>query len=167
MKNTCCFTGHRPAGLPFKYNEQDPRCIDLKNRLRFSITRLITENEVTNFITGMAMGVDIFAAEEVLALKKRFPNIRLICAIPCQNQTDGWSTGWRKRYEAVLNSADESVVLSAEYTAACMHVRNRYMVDNSKYIIAVWNGKGSGTSSTIKYAEKKERKIITINSEEL
>ena len=75
MKNTCCFTGHRPGGLPFEYNEQDPRCIALKNRLRFSITRLITEMGVDKFITGMAMGVDIFAADEVLALKRKFPNI--------------------------------------------------------------------------------------------
>lgn len=167
MKNTCCFTGHRPGGLPFKYNEQDPRCIALKNRLRFSITRLITEMGVDTFITGMAMGVDIFAAEEVLALKKTFKNVKLICAIPCECQADSWNALWKGRYDDILSAADESVVLSEEYTKACMHIRNRYMVDNSNYIIAVWNGKGSGTSSTIKYAEKKNREIIIINPEEL
>ncbi len=167
MEKTCCFTGHRPSGLPFKYNEKDPRCIELKNRIRFNITRLITENGVTNFITGMAMGIDIFAAEEVLKLKNMFPNIKLICAIPCPNQTDGWNSYWCQRYDDILSKASESIVLSQEYSKACMHIRNRYMVDNSNYIIAVWNGKNGGTSSTLKYAEKKNRKITIINPEEL
>ena len=167
MKNTCCFTGHRPGGLPFKYNEQDPRCIALKNRLRFSITRLITEMGVDKFITGMAMGVDIFAAEEVLALKRKFPNIKLFCAIPCESQADSWSEFWKKRYHAILDSADGSVVLSPEYTKACMHIRNHYMVDNSNYIIAVWDGKSGGTASTIAYANKKNREILIIDPEEL
>ena len=30
---SCCFTGHRPAKLPWKYRETDPRCIALKKRI--------------------------------------------------------------------------------------------------------------------------------------
>ena len=31
---TCCFTGHRPDNLPWGSDESDPRCADLKARLR-------------------------------------------------------------------------------------------------------------------------------------
>lgn len=27
---TCAFTGHRPQNLPFGFNEEDERCVDLK-----------------------------------------------------------------------------------------------------------------------------------------
>ena len=30
---SCCFTGHRPGKLPWRYNEKDPRCLSLKRRI--------------------------------------------------------------------------------------------------------------------------------------
>lgn len=54
----CCFTGHRPQNLPFRFNEQDVRCISLKQMLRREIERQITDCGVTHFISGMAIGVD-------------------------------------------------------------------------------------------------------------
>ena len=34
---TCCFTGHRPAKLPWRYDEGDPRCLLLKDKLRDAV----------------------------------------------------------------------------------------------------------------------------------
>lgn len=66
----CCFTGHRPQKLPFGFNEEDERCVLLKDRLKGAIEMLITEHNITHFISGMALGVDIYSAEIVLSLKK-------------------------------------------------------------------------------------------------
>lgn len=74
-KQSCCFTGHRPQSLPFRFNENDERCIDLKRRLKDAIIDMITQNGVTHFISGMAIGVDMYAAEIVLELKETYPNI--------------------------------------------------------------------------------------------
>ena len=30
---SCCFTGHRPGKLPWRYDEEDPRCAALKKRI--------------------------------------------------------------------------------------------------------------------------------------
>ena len=60
MEKKCCFTGHRPKSLPFGYNEEEPSCKKLKELLSENIERQITENGVTHFISGMAMGVDIY-----------------------------------------------------------------------------------------------------------
>lgn len=73
-KQSCCFTGHRPQSLPFRFNENDERCIDLKRRLKDAIIEMITQNGVTHFISGMAIGVDMYAAEIVLELKETYPN---------------------------------------------------------------------------------------------
>ena len=44
-----------------------------------------------------------------------------------------------------------------------MQDRNKYMVDNSDYVIAVWNGTGSGTGSAVKYALSKDKFVICID----
>ncbi len=152
-KHSCCFTGHRPQSLPFRFNENDERCIDLKRRLKDAITEMITQNEVTHFISGMAIGVDMYAAEIVLELKETYPNISLKAAIPCENQSAKWSEQLRNRYNDILEKCDIRTVLQHNYTADCIHNRNKYMIDNSDWVIAVWNGKPSGTGKTVKYAE--------------
>lgn len=40
-----------------------------------------------------------------------------------------------------------------------MNERNRYMVEKSEIVIALWNGKPSGTYNTIKYAQSLNKKI--------
>ncbi len=37
--------------------------------------------------------------------------------------------------------------------------RNKYMVNNSDYVLAVWNGSSGGTYNCIKYAKKQNKKI--------
>ena len=74
----CAFTGHRPQSLPFGFNETDERCIALKQTLRAEIIRLIEHEGVTHFISGMALGVDMYAAEIVLGLKSRLSKALLL-----------------------------------------------------------------------------------------
>ena len=55
---TCAFTGHRPKGLG--YPESDGRCDALKRLLRLTVRRLIQEQGVTHFISGMAQSLKSF-----------------------------------------------------------------------------------------------------------
>ena len=54
-------------------------------------------------------------------------------------------------------------VTSDDYRDGCMMKRNRFLVDTSQYILAVYDGQRGGTMSTINYAKKKKRTIIIIN----
>ena len=40
---SCCFTGHRPAKLPWGTDEGDERCLRLKARLREVIARAVED----------------------------------------------------------------------------------------------------------------------------
>lgn len=164
---SCCFTGHRPTKLPWGYDEENAACAKLKDELSLWITKLI-EFGVNRFYTGMAMGTDIWAAEIVLAMKKKYPNknINLITVIPYEGQTNNWSDDWKKRYADILNQADEKVLLQKHYTRGCLHARNRYMVDNSSFIIAVFNGEEGGTKYTIDYARKQGLRIKILDPRE-
>ena len=161
----CCFTGHRPQSLPFRFDEQDRRCRKLKRVLRKEIERQIREEGVTHFISGMAIGVDMYAAEIVLDVKKKYPHITLESAIPCENQAAKWTIPLRERYYNIAAQCDKESMLQHHYTPDCMHKRNRYMVDNAHTVIAVWNGRPSGTGTTVRYAADLGKTIVIIDPE--
>lgn len=62
----CAFTGHRPTRFTFKHDEAHPDCIELKKVLSKQIDFLY-HHGVTDFYTGCALGVDMWAGEAVLS----------------------------------------------------------------------------------------------------
>lgn len=60
-----------------------------KDWLKNQITAAI-EAGYTTFITGMGMGVDIWAAETVLQLRKDNPSLHLIAVEPCPGFAGKW-----------------------------------------------------------------------------
>lgn len=163
----CAFTGHRPQSLPFGFNETDERCIALKQTLRAEIIKLIEDEGVTHFISGMAIGVDMYAAEIVIGLKSSYDSIILESAIPCETQAAKWTEEQRNRYFEIAEKCDKETLIQQHYTADCMHKRNRYMVDQADVIIAVWDGRPSGTGKTVQYAQRQGKPIRVINPKTL
>lgn len=160
---TCCFTGNRPQKLPWGFDENDPRCEALKKVLKDTILSAISQG-YTHFISGFANGVDMMAAEILIALKNQQPDLGIFLegAIPCPSQSNSWNEQSKDRYQTLKSQADKITEVSPLYTPYCMAKRNQYMVDSSSLLIAVWGGQSGGTQSTIKYAEKKGARIITI-----
>ena len=161
-ENTCCITGHRPEKLAFGYDESHPDCIALKENLSDCVRRLI-EWGYTTFISGMAQGSDIFFAEAVLSARQAHKAIRLLAAVPYKGQERRWAPAYKRRYRSILRRADEVVVLSPHYQQGCFMHRNRFMVDNSSLLIAVYTGQGGGTGNTISYAASKDLSILWFN----
>ena len=120
---TCAFTGHRPQSLPFGFNETDERCFALKARIRDEVRKLIEEEGVTHFISGMALGVDMYSAEIVLDLKKEYPQITLECAIPCENQSEKWREADRDRYFGLVEKCDKEN-RTGRYAGRLIQVQN-------------------------------------------
>lgn len=165
---TCCFTGHRPDKLPWGADEGDPRCLDLKRRLGEELERAYEEG-FRHFICGMARGADLYFAQEVLALRARHPEVTLEGARPCESQADGWPEGEQRRYQEILDQCDYETLVQHRYDRGCMMRRNRYMVDHSARIIAVYNGvPQGGTAQTLLYAMRQglETHILPLEREE-
>lgn len=162
-ENTCAFSGHRPKSFPWRYDEAAPGCMLLKEVLTEQIAAL-TDKGVTGFISGMAPGVDLWAAQIVLDLRENNPALKLCCALPCEGQEKKWPARTQEQYHSILRQANEVVYVSKAYTSDCMLNRNRYMVDHSSILLAVYNGAyRSGTGMTIRYAKEKQHKIILID----
>lgn len=142
----CCFTGHRPE----KLNRSEA---EIKKDLEVAILQAINDGFVT-FITGMARGVDIWAGEIVLQLRKQNPNLHLIAASPYEGFESRWSADWQRRYKDILDQADLVRFVCKGYSKACFQIRNEWMVNRSTRVIAVYNGEAGGTRNTIEYAER-------------
>ena len=165
-EKTCCFTGHRPDKLPWGEDERDPRCARLKRRVVQEVEDAYAAG-IRHFISGMARGCDLYCAEAVLALREAEGDIILECARPCEAQADNWPEAERARYRSILDRCDYETLVQHSYDRFCMLRRNRYMVDRSCRLIAVYNGvpKG-GTFQTLTYAMKKGLDIHILGLED-
>ena len=162
---TACFTGYRVQKLPWRNNESDKRCIEMKRVLRAEIIKAV-ERGYKTFLCGMALGFDIICAETVISLKQEYNDIKLIAAIPCRDQDRLWSENSRTRYRGLLEQADGIRCKFETYTyAECMRERNKYMVDNSSLLIALYSGLPGGTKFTVDYARKSGSEILIIDPE--
>ena len=162
-KIVCAFTGHRPKSFPWKYDEKARDCVQLKEVLAVQIKQL-AEQGVTTWLTGMAQGVDLWAAGIVLDLKEKNPALRLHCILPCEGQEVKWPVAEQERYRSILRQADEAICVNQEYHDGCMLERNRWLVEHSSVLLAVYNGTyRSGTGMTIRYAKQLGREVIVID----
>ena len=153
--NTCCFTGHRD--------------LDEKNML-LATCSVITEGEklykkgITNFICGGALGFDMAAAQGILKLKAEHPDILLTIAQPCIDYNIGWKEKDKQTYAEIFDRSDEIIIVSpCRYFNGCMQVRDKYLVDNSSYLIAWYDGRNEGgTLYTLNCARKCGLEVINV-----
>lgn len=148
----CCFTGHRPERLGMPE-------IEVISGLKKEIRQAIADGFQT-FISGMARGVDLWAAEIVLALRDEGAAIRLICASPYKGFESRWSWEWRERYRKVMEQADLVRFICPGYSRDCFQRRNEWMVDHSARVIAVYNGGPGGTRNTVEYAKGRGVRVV-------
>ncbi|MCI9045589.1 MAG: DUF1273 domain-containing protein [Peptococcaceae bacterium] len=160
---TCAFTGHRPQNLPWQFNENDKNCLKLKQILNQQISQL-AEKGFTDFLSGMALGSDTWAAEAVLNLRKKNPALKLHCILPCKTQAEKWPVSEQERYQKILAQADSIFFTSRNYHPNCMLERNRFMVEKAHLLLAVYNGQPhSGTAAAVRHAQRLGCDIIIIN----
>ena len=148
---TACFTGHRPEKLKSPKEE-------IVEKLTDSINLAILKG-VNAFITGLAEGVDLWAGKIILEKKNNGEIIKLIAAMPFRNYS-----AQSPEFQEIMEGADEIVVVSdgdpdPEDDKSYIE-RDRWMVDNSDYIISVYEGQSGGTRNTIEYAIEKNKEVI-------
>lgn len=165
---TAAFTGPRPHRFPFGENEAAQECLALKAVLQREIEALCDAG-ITRFLTGAAAGVDMWCGEIVLELIAQGRAIELIAIVPFRNQEEKFSKKNKVRYAAILAKCSEVLVLSEHYYEGSYKVRNHYMIEHAKYLLAVQDHSrrpNSGTRQTISLAMKNGNTIIYASANE-
>ena len=161
-ETTCCFTGHRPNKLPWREDENDPRCLALKAAIRREVEKAY-DRGYRHFICGMAQGCDFYFCEAAQALRDSRPGVTVEAAVPCETQAKRWKEKDRQRYEQLIGLCDFETMVQRQYDRNCMLRRNRYMVDRSSLVIAAFDGSMGGTMYTVTYAMRHDAQVVIID----
>ena len=149
------FTGHREV-------EKYP---DFSARKLYEATETCIKRGATDFYCGMARGFDLLAGECVLALKKLYPEIRLIAYIPYEKQYEKMTDEEIARYMHLRDCADvkKSKVFFDSYVRWCMTYRDDRLVEAADALIAFLRKEKGGTAYTVKkFLKKKGDEIVYI-----
>ena len=165
---TFCVTGNRPQKFPFDYFSGASIQMTAYFACLKRVARECLAKGYDTFITGMARGVDLDFAIEIIKLKntyRQYAGVKIIAAVPHRSQAERYDRASKKKYDFVMENAERAIVFSEEYTPDCFFVRNRFMVDESDLVVAFWNEKNEGgTAYTVNYARKqgKETNVISL-----
>lgn len=129
------------------------------------LEKVIEESIQTGYLyfgAGGALGFDTLAANTVIKLRTKYPDIKLILVLPCKTQTRGWKQSDIEEYERIFKAADKVVYTSENYFSGCMHKRNRHLVNNSSLCICYLTEDNGGTFYTVNYAKQNGLSIVNI-----
>ena len=143
-----CISGHRPEKLP------TGAPLRMLQSLLFREIESAMEEGADTFYTGMARGVDLWAADMILHFRRQYPAVRLICVLPYADRLLPENGAERFHVRAVMQAADRVIPLSEHYYRGCYRDRNAYMVRHSQRIIALLADIRSGTGQTVHMAER-------------
>lgn len=168
ITKTVCFTGHRPDKLGGYHTVEYGLTAARVAERTECLIRLFISQGYTNFICGGAQGYDTVAAREVWKFRQTNKDIKLIIAVPFRGQEARWPQSAQRTYNAMLQAADEVVVLSetSDNAAHKMQQRNEWMVNNSSWVIACWDGSSGGTKNCIEYAKSQNKEVLKFSPDD-
>lgn len=139
MGKTCFFIGHREAGE------------EVTDRLAAEIERHITQCGVQDFVVGGYGGFDRLAARTVKKAKDKHPEITLTLLLPyhpAERPVETPPYFDRTFYPPGMEFVPHRVAIVRA---------NRYMVDNSDYLIAYAWHPASNARELVEYAQHREK----------
>ena len=150
---TLSFTGHRPEKI--KGYNTNPQEVEMRVREALAeATKMFYRHGYRRFMTGMADGVDLWAADEILRAVERgeMPEAEIVAVVPFKGHYR--TTHNPELYERVLSEASEVVFVCEVYHHNCYTLRNDYLVDNASALIAYCEGVQGGTRYTVGRAKR-------------
>lgn len=176
---TVCITGHREKNIqPYS---GDPLYMNITvSAVKLMLYRYIdmaAERGYTDFISGLATGADLWAADYILRKKRVNPKLRLIGAMPYLRHAEHFAKPYLRllaeteRYADMLITVNEDpdIVYSRNGASGLYRDRNYFMVDRSSAVIAFLNRDSiaSGTAQTVNYAYRSGRKICSFGLDDV
>lgn len=143
-------TGHRPDKLGgYKVPNE------MYDLVVAGLVQAFEEFKPAYVLTGMALGVDQWAAEICLNM-----GIPFVAAVPFDDQDKIWPPHSKAKYQWLLAKAFQVVKVSqGPFSPQKMQARNQWMVNSAHMVIAVWNGTQGGTANCLGYANQVGKKI--------
>lgn len=143
----CTFCGHSNKSY-----------YDIYDQLKTEIIKM-ADRGVTTFFSGGYGDFDLTCIAAVGEIKKDFPRIKNYIVLAYRDETH------ISKYEFICNRYNAETLYTLEdYVIPKFAItqRNKWMVDNSDYMIAFVDYTWGGAYTTLKYAKRKNSNILKI-----
>ena len=156
---TIVWTGHRPPKLG-GYNELTEEAHYLKKGLTVVLLELAEQfrGETLRHVTGGALGIDQWVAEQVIVLRDQGFDMKLHVEIPFEGFWERWPPSSQERLQAIIEKADSCIATLPEAMENAFQLRNEAMLaqippetvkGEHGLVIAVWDGSRGGTANCV------------------
>lgn len=161
---SCCLSGLRYKDFPFDIEKDLAAAGRYRETLRDKIIRVIDENGITHFVTGLSSETEIDLAETVLSLRDEegYP-FTLECIVLGTSQLKNLSEDDIFRHNAVLVRADKRMKLSQRFLMFRKYKRDITMLCKCEMLLSVINNDKKKTDALFGYALKRGIPVETVN----
>jgi uncharacterized phage-like protein YoqJ len=172
MLKRLVITGYKQHELGI-FDDKNPGIRFIKKALENRLRSLIDEGLEWVILSGQ-LGVETWAAEVVLEMKKEFPELKYAVLTPFLEQEKKWNEAKQEKYQMILDQADfHRSLTNKPYEAPWQFVeKNKFFLRNSDGILIVYDEETEGSPKFIKkeaerYAEKADYVVLTITGDDL
>ena len=163
---SCAITSQRPTRFKFKYQEYMTSCKRLKKRLHDVFAELYRRG-VRRFYVGGALGVDLWAGEILLEMRRReeYQGLEIVLVYPFPGHDERWDPKSRERLRHLKENCDQFVMGSKIVGAQGYWERTAYMVEHADCLAAVYDDESpgpSGVEAALRMAEVQKILVVQI-----
>ena len=165
---SCAVAGPKPTRFKFGYKEDNSLCRKIKKAMLRQFRRLYRKRGVRRFYIGGAIGVNLWAGELLLKLKKEpgYEDLELAVILPFPGHDAKWDVRSRKRLEYLVWHSVEHLTVGTEDCRESYISQNRYLVDHAQCLVAVGEEHREQETESFQvttYAREKGLEIIYIH----
>ena len=143
-------TGHQPFLLGGYGDEVAVRLRDLAGAW-------LADHRPREVVSGLAAGWDTAVASAAL-----LTGIPLVAALAYRKQASHWPAEAAEQHESFVAAASEVFVYSEEKSHGCYSRRDRWVLERSDLVLALWSGADGGTARAISHAESLGKPIVNL-----
>jgi len=172
MIQTIFVTGYKPHELGI-FNNSHPGIPIIKKALENEFRALLDDGLEWIVISGQ-LGVETWAAEVVIELKREYPNLKYSIITPFLDQEKNWNEQKQQTYYLIKSQADfVTSVTKRPYEAPWQFIeKDKFIIQNTDAILLVYDEENEGSPKYVlrtaeKYADQHNYEIMKINAYDL
>lgn len=148
--NRVLITGYKATELGI-FSQKHPGIEIIKKAIKKQLIALLDEGLEWIIVSGQ-WGVEIWAAEAVLELKKEHTSLRLAVITPFLEQEEKWNDQKKELYTSILKRADyvNSVTKSKYDGPWQFKEKDKFLLRNSDGLILIYDEENEGSPKYIK-----------------
>lgn len=165
-------TGYKQHELGI-FDDKHPGIRFIKKALEKRLLSFLDEGLEWVIVSGQ-LGVETWAAEVVINLKKEYAGLKYAVITPFLEQEKNWNETKKEKYQSIVALADFHTSLTKRpYEAPWQFIeKDKFFMRNSDGILIVYDEENDGSPKFVKkaaekYAERSDYQVFTITADDL